>query len=115
MEVQPQGGLVCDDRGRGRGAAHSAGSPFVNTTSEPKPTPRRRSIGSRVTGERLQHFVGRSDDVAEILSKVTSRPPEYNIVHIWGEGGIGKTTLLRHLLAFIPSTTPRGLADVETA
>lgn len=54
---------------------------------------RERPVRSLAPNKRTDHFMGREDAIAETLSKLDAHP----VVFVCGPGGIGKSTLVRHL------------------
>jgi hypothetical protein len=52
-------------------------------------------ISDRLSAARRSNFVGRSSEQALLRSALAQDPLPFNILHIYGPGGVGKTTLLR--------------------
>ena len=53
------------------------------------------SIADRLAAARHGRFVGRRSEVELFHSALTADEPPFVVLHIYGPGGIGKTTLLR--------------------
>lgn len=51
-------------------------------------------IADRLRSARDQLFVGRSDEVDRFEAALTADPPPFNVLHVFGPGGVGKTALL---------------------
>ncbi|GAA6622993.1 AAA family ATPase [Scytonema sp. NUACC26] len=55
------------------------------------------SLGARLSAERNHRFVGRVQELELFRNAITSSVLPFNILYIYGPGGIGKTSLLRQL------------------
>ncbi len=53
------------------------------------------SIGDRLQAARSQLFVGRDPEVATFRSALTAETLPFNVMHVFGPGGVGKTELLQ--------------------
>lgn len=53
------------------------------------------SIGDRLDAARTQRFVGRDAEVERFRAVLSSDVPPFNILHVFGPGGVGKTELLQ--------------------
>jgi len=53
------------------------------------------SIGDRLQDARTQLFVGRDAEVERFRTALTADPPPFNVLHVFGPGGLGKTELLQ--------------------
>ncbi|HET7461761.1 MAG TPA: AAA family ATPase [Longimicrobium sp.] len=52
-------------------------------------------LADRLTALRRERFVGRNDERTLFRSALASDTPSFNVLHVVGPGGVGKTTLLR--------------------
>jgi hypothetical protein len=52
----------------------------------------------RLSAARRRQFVGRSGELAIFQAALTSAEPSFHILHVFGPGGVGKTTLLAQFL-----------------
>ena len=53
------------------------------------------SIGDRLQSARTRLFVGRDPELQQFRSALTAEPPPFNVLHVFGPGGVGKTELLQ--------------------
>jgi predicted AAA+ superfamily ATPase len=53
-----------------------------------------RTLGSRLLSARRRRFVGRESECALLRSSLTEPEPNFALLHVYGPGGVGKTTLL---------------------
>jgi len=53
------------------------------------------SIGDRLDAARSQLFVGRDAEVERFRAALTADIPPFNVLHVFGPGGVGKTELLQ--------------------
>jgi DNA-binding SARP family transcriptional activator len=51
-------------------------------------------LGARLTSARRRSFVGRSDELALFADVLAEDEPPFAVLHVYGPGGVGKTTLL---------------------
>jgi hypothetical protein len=63
------------------------------TTSDPRVTPTTR-LADRLAAARRRRFVGRQNEVALFTSALHEIEPPFAVLHVYGPGGVGKTTLL---------------------
>lgn len=56
-------------------------------------------LADRLASARRTRFVGRSGEIEVFQSALTAEDPPFQILYIYGPGGIGKSTLLRELAA----------------
>ncbi|MBO3457976.1 AAA family ATPase [Aetokthonos hydrillicola Thurmond2011] len=54
------------------------------------------SLATRLLAERNRNFVGREPEIAVFQNAISSTELPFNILYIYGPGGVGKTTLIRH-------------------
>lgn len=79
--------------------ATSRPSPTVTVPSVERPgaatpvAPTTR-LGARLASARRRSFVGRSNELAEFAAALTEDEPPFAVLHVYGPGGVGKTTLL---------------------
>ena len=52
-------------------------------------------IADRLSAVRRTHFVGREAELALFRSATASAKPPLAVLHVYGPGGIGKTTLVQ--------------------
>ncbi len=55
-------------------------------------------VADRLAAVRRQRFVGRDDERALFRAALSSAEPPFNVLHVYGPGGVGKTTLLTEFL-----------------
>ena len=55
-------------------------------------------LADRLDALRFRQFVGRSDELTHFAEALTSAELPFYVVHIYGPGGIGKTTLLKNFM-----------------
>jgi hypothetical protein len=60
-------------------------------------------IGERLTAARRRQFVGRETEKRLYESVVTAENPPFCVWHIYGPGGVGKTSLLHEFAAITPA------------
>lgn len=53
------------------------------------------SIGDRLQSARTRLFVGRHQERRQFRDALTTSPPPFNVLHVFGPGGVGKTELLQ--------------------
>lgn len=53
------------------------------------------SLGARLSTERNRRFVGREKELSLFHKAITSNELPFNILHVFGPGGVGKTSLSR--------------------
>lgn len=53
------------------------------------------SLADRLRAERHRRFVGRTQELATLKSALTATELPFYVVHVFGPGGVGKTTLLQ--------------------
>lgn len=53
------------------------------------------SIGDRLDAARSQLFVGRDAEIDRFRTALTADAPPFNVLHVFGPGGVGKTELLQ--------------------
>ncbi|MBV9389511.1 MAG: ATP-binding protein [Chroococcidiopsidaceae cyanobacterium CP_BM_ER_R8_30] len=58
------------------------------------------SLGDRLRAERHRRFVGRTHELELFQSAVSAAELPFYVLHIFGPGGIGKTTLLKEFLRY---------------
>jgi hypothetical protein len=63
------------------------------TTSDPRVTSTTR-LADRLAAARRRRFVGRQNEVALFTSALHEIEPPFAVLHVYGPGGVGKTTLL---------------------
>jgi hypothetical protein len=56
-----------------------------------------RKLADRLAATQRRHFVGREDELALFLSTLAARERSAAILHVFGAGGIGKTSLLQKM------------------
>src|SRR5437016_4789900 len=56
-------------------------------------------LGDRLKSARRNRFVGRSGEIELFQSALNADEPPFQIMYVYGPGGIGKTTLLREFAA----------------
>lgn len=54
-------------------------------------------LADRLHAARRRQFVGRADELALFQSTITAPELPFNVLHVFGPGGVGKTTLLAEL------------------
>jgi hypothetical protein len=59
------------------------------------------TLGHRLSGARRRRFVGRDNEKALFSLALVSSEPAFNLLHIHGPGGVGKTTLLNEFSAIV--------------
>ena len=55
------------------------------------------SLAARLAAERNRKFVGREQEISVFKDAISATELPFNILYIYGPGGVGKTTLLSHL------------------
>src|SRR5689334_18844627 len=55
------------------------------------------SVGERLSSARVQAFIGREAELARFTQALAAGPQAPFAFYLFGPGGIGKSTLLRHL------------------
>jgi DNA-binding SARP family transcriptional activator len=63
----------------------------VARATQPAPAAR---LGARLVSARRRSFVGRSDELTLFADALAEQEPPFAVLHIYGPGGVGKTTLL---------------------
>src|SRR6476469_582354 len=58
------------------------------------------SLAERLNAERHRRFVGRNQDLALFKSALAVAELPFHILHLFGPGGVGKTTLLWEFVRF---------------
>lgn len=58
------------------------------------------SLLQRLSAERNRRFVGRERELELFLDAIASRELPFHILHVFGPGGVGKTTLMQQFLRF---------------
>ncbi|WP_138505388.1 ATP-binding protein [Nostoc sp. PA-18-2419] len=58
------------------------------------------SLLQRLSAERNRKFVGRERELELFLDAIASRELPFHILHVFGPGGVGKTTLMQQFLRF---------------
>ncbi|MEH2027555.1 ATP-binding protein [Nostoc sp.] len=58
------------------------------------------SLLQRLSAERNRKFVGRGRELELFLDAIASRELPFHILHVFGPGGVGKTTLMHQFLRF---------------
>jgi hypothetical protein len=66
------------------------------------------SIGDRLDAARSQLFVGRAAEVKRFREALSADTPPFNVLHVFGPGGVGKTELLQ---AFVRCCDEAGCAS----
>lgn len=56
--------------------------------------PIRRPLGDLLAERRRRRFVGRTAELELVRSALESSAPQFSVLHVYGPGGIGKSTLL---------------------
>jgi hypothetical protein len=56
-------------------------------------------LADRLDALRFRQFVGRSDELTRFADALKSTELPFYVIHIYGPGGIGKTTLLKNFMA----------------
>ncbi|MBI4493773.1 MAG: AAA family ATPase [Chloroflexi bacterium] len=56
-------------------------------------------LADRLSAARRRRFVGRTGELALFQSALTTPEPPFCVLHVFGPGGVGKTTLLREFTA----------------
>lgn len=82
----------------------------------PAPVPQPRAatrLGSRLDSVRRRSFVGRQSELAMFAAALAADEPPFAVLHIYGPGGVGKSTLLGELArlcaeAAVPAITIDG-------
>jgi len=59
--------------------------------------PPRRTLAARLEDRDRSRFTGRQDEIAFLDQCLDGADPPASVVHVWGPGGIGKSTLLREV------------------
>ena len=71
-------------------------------------------LARRLSKERHQRFVGRVAERELFRSAITAAEPPFNVLYVFGPGGIGKTTLLREFAYVCQETdTPASYVDAR--
>ncbi|HEU0014628.1 MAG TPA: AAA family ATPase [Longimicrobium sp.] len=71
-------------------------------------------LGDRLAALRQKRFVGREQEREVLRAALVARHPPFNVLHVHGPGGVGKTTLLREFLAVARETdTPAASLDAR--
>ncbi len=64
-------------------------------------------LSRRLTSARRRRFVGRSAELELFRAALGRDPPEFAVLHIYGPGGIGKTSLLREFAHLVEESGRR--------
>ncbi len=51
-------------------------------------------LGARLASARRRSFVGRAEELAMFAAALAEEPPPFVVLHVYGPGGVGKSTLL---------------------
>src|SRR3712207_2215308 len=81
--------------------------PIQNAPSEHSPR-----IADRLAAVRRGRFVGRMAELALFRSALLDAEPPFAVLHIYGPGGVGKTTLLREY-ARVAADTGRSVVFLD--
>src|SRR5262249_36766682 len=70
------------------------GAPLPPASRPAQPSSGAARLGARLASARRRSFVGRRDELALFADALAEDEPPFAVLHIYGPGGVGKTTLL---------------------
>jgi DNA-binding SARP family transcriptional activator len=71
-----------------------AAAPIVAETAAPAQPAVGTRLAARLASMRRRSFVGRDDELALFAAALNDDPPPFAVLHVYGPGGVGKSTLL---------------------
>ena len=75
-------------------ATRAVAAPPPASAAPPAPAPASGRLAARLESARRRSFVGRSGELASFAAALADAEPPFAVLHVYGPGGVGKSTLL---------------------
>jgi DNA-binding SARP family transcriptional activator len=94
LGVEPDADTTALYQAIAEGALERAARPAPAPAAQPEPPPTGPRLGARLAAARRRSFVGRGGELALFAAALAEPEPPFVVLHLYGPGGVGKSTLV---------------------